>query len=58
MDIAKVKRLLIIRTDRIGDVVLSTPTITAARKAFPNTYIAVMVSPQTREIVNGNPSLN
>ncbi len=37
---------------------LSTPTITAARKAFPNTYIAVMVSPQTREIVSGNPSLN
>lgn len=53
-----IKRILIIRTDRIGDVVLSTPTITAARKAFPNAYIAVMVSPQTREIVNGNPSLN
>ena len=58
MDIAKVRRILIVRTDRIGDVVLSTPTITAARKAFPNAYIAVMVSPQTREIVNGNPSLN
>ena len=30
-----IKRILIIRTDRIGDVVLSTPTITAVRKAFP-----------------------
>ncbi|MBU0759896.1 MAG: lipopolysaccharide heptosyltransferase II [Candidatus Omnitrophica bacterium] len=58
MDIAKVKRILIVRTDRIGDVVLSTPVITAVRAAFPEAYIAVMVSPQTREIVSGNPYLN
>ncbi len=58
MDIKKIKRILIVRTDRIGDVVLSTPTITAARKAFPDAYIAMMVSPGTREIVAGNPFLN
>ena len=58
MDIAKIKRILIARTDRIGDVVLSTPTITASRKAFPNAYIAVMVSPKTKEIVAGNPYIN
>jgi len=58
MEIAKVKRILIIRTDRIGDVVLSTPVIKAARSAFPDAYIAMMVSEQTKEIVTGNPDLN
>jgi len=58
MNVSNIKRILILRTDRIGDVVLSTPVITAARKAFPDAYIAVMVSPQTREIVTGNPYLN
>ena len=52
------KRILIIRTDRIGDVVLSTPVITAARKAYPDAYIAVMVSSQAKDIVKGNPCIN
>ncbi len=58
MNCAKVNRILIARTDRIGDVVLSTPTITAAKKAFPNAFIAVMVSPETKDIVTQNPHLN
>ena len=52
------KRILIVRTDRIGDVILSTPVITAARQAWPNAYIAMMVSPLTRELVEGNPYLD
>ncbi|MDP8229643.1 MAG: lipopolysaccharide heptosyltransferase II [Candidatus Gorgyraea atricola] len=51
-------RILVIRTDRIGDVVLSTPAITAIRKAYPDAYIAVMVSSQAKEIVKGNPYIN
>jgi len=58
MDLSGIKRILIVRTDRIGDVVLSTPTLTAARKAFPKAYIAMMVSPETKEIVISNPYLN
>ena len=58
MDILKIKRILIVRTDRIGDVVLSTPLVTATRMAFPQAYIAIMVSPETQEIVAQNPDLN
>lgn len=58
MDMSKIKRILIVRTDRIGDVVLSTPAITAARKAFPDAYIACLVSEATRDIVQGNPCIN
>ena len=58
VDTSGIKRILIVRTDRIGDVVLSTPTLTAVRKAFPKAYIAMMVSQETKEIVMSNPYLN
>lgn len=51
-------RILIARTDRIGDVILSTPVIKALRDAYPNAYIAMMAAPQAREIVEGNPYLD
>ncbi|MBM3249390.1 MAG: lipopolysaccharide heptosyltransferase II [Candidatus Omnitrophica bacterium] len=53
-----VKRILIIRTDRIGDVLLSTPVISNLRDEYPHAYIAMMVSPCAREIVEGNPYLD
>ncbi|MEW6101640.1 MAG: glycosyltransferase family 9 protein, partial [Candidatus Omnitrophota bacterium] len=52
------KRILIVRTDRIGDVILSTPVIKAMRDKFPGAYIAMMVSPYTKEIVEANPYLD
>jgi len=52
------KRILIVRTDRIGDVLLSTPVIKALRNVYPSSYIAMMVSPYSREIVEGNPYLD
>ena len=52
------KKILIARLDRIGDVVLSTPVIKALRDAYPDSYIAMMVRPHAREIVEGNPYLN
>jgi len=52
------RRILIIRTDRIGDVMLSTPAIKAAREAYPDSYIGVMVRPYAKDIVEGNPYLD
>ena len=52
------KRILIVRLDRIGDVLLSTPVIKAVREARPDSYISFMVRPYAREIVEGNPYLN
>jgi len=52
------KRILIVRTDRVGDVLLSTPVIKAIRETYPHAYIAVMVSPYAKEIVEGNPYLD
>ncbi|MFA5089915.1 MAG: lipopolysaccharide heptosyltransferase II [Candidatus Omnitrophota bacterium] len=52
------KRILIVRTDRIGDVLLSTPVIKALRQAYPQAFIAMMVSPYTKDIIEGNPWLD
>jgi heptosyltransferase-2 len=52
------KRILIIRLDKIGDVLLSTPAIKALRDAYPKSYIAFLARPYARQIVNGNPYLD
>jgi heptosyltransferase-2 len=52
------KRILIVRTDKIGDVVLSTPVIKVLRDEYPDAYIAMMVSPYAKDIVEGNPYLD
>ncbi|MFC1804933.1 lipopolysaccharide heptosyltransferase II [Candidatus Omnitrophota bacterium] len=51
-------RILIWRTDRIGDVILSTAVIRALRDANPSAYIAMIVRPYAREILEGNPYLD
>lgn len=52
------KRILLVRTDRLGDVVLTTPAIKAVRQAYPQAYLAMMVRPYTELAVKGNPYLN
>ena len=52
------QRILVVRLDRIGDVVLSTPVIQALRTAFPQVFIAMMVRPACQEILEGNPYLD
>ena len=52
------KRILIVRTDRVGDVLLSTPVIKALREEYPVSYIAMMVSPYAKDALEGNPYLD
>ncbi|MFH0764444.1 MAG: lipopolysaccharide heptosyltransferase II [Candidatus Omnitrophota bacterium] len=52
------RKILIVRLDRIGDVLLSTPVIKNLRDAYPKSYIAFLVRPYAREIVQGNPYLD
>ena len=51
-------RILIVRTDRIGDLVLSTPAIRAVRACYPNGYLAALVQPATRPLLDGHPALD
>jgi len=48
-------RFLVIRPDRIGDVVLSTPIPREIKRAVPESFVAVMVTEYTRDIYLNNP---
>ena len=52
------KNILIVRTDRIGDVVLTTPAIQALREAYPAAKISILVNPVTKDLVTGNSYLD
>ncbi len=52
------RRILVIRTDRLGDVILTLPMLPLLREWFPDAHLAMMLNRYTGEVVRGNPSLN
>ena len=55
---AEQKRILIVRTDRIGDVVLSLPVVTALRRFRPDAHLSMLVQPAMRDLVKDHPDLD
>jgi len=53
-----VEKYLLVRTDRVGDLVLTTPAINALRKSRPAAHITVLASPYAAEILRGHPSVD
>lgn len=58
MKLDKLNKILVTRTDKIGDVILATPVLIALRKKFPDSFISMLVKPYTKEIVENNPYIN
>ena len=54
----RVKSILVVRNDNIGDVICSTPAIQALRENFPEAYLAVLVASYSREAIEGNPHVD
>lgn len=52
------RRILVTRTDRMGDVLLTTPVLKALRMHYPTSYIAMMVGQHARDLVEGNPCVD
>jgi heptosyltransferase-2 len=52
------KRILVCRTDRLGDVLLSTPVISALRRKYPDAYIAMLASSAVKEALESNSMLD
>jgi len=48
-------KILVIRLDRIGDLILSMPAVGAVKKRFPNAGLSMMVRPYTKDLVEGHP---
>lgn len=54
----KTRNLLIVRTDRIGDVVLSLPLASIVKKYLPDCKITFLVRQYTQELVNNHPFID
>ena len=44
-------RFLLIRTDKIGDTILTLPAVTAIRKKFPKAFIAFLSKPYIQPLI-------
>lgn len=57
-DKSSYENILIIQTAFLGDVIMSTPLIRAAKKTFPNAKIDILTIPQTAIVFKHNPHIN
>jgi len=48
------QKILIVRTDRIGDVVLSIPLAEIVKKNYPDSKVTYFIRQYTRELLDGN----
>jgi len=51
-------RILLIRTDRIGDLILSTPAIASVRASFPQAHITMLCTRYNRVVVDRSTDVN
>ena len=51
-------RILVIRRDNIGDLVCTTPFISALRERYPEAHIAALVNTYNEAVLAGNPALD
>lgn len=58
LDLGTQPRILVSRTDRIGDVVLSLPVARALKTAWPGAEIHFLVRKETAAVVNGQPGID
>jgi len=58
IDPSNIKKILLIRLRRIGDVILTTPAVSALREGFPQAFISYAVEKPYKELIEGNPGLN
>jgi ADP-heptose:LPS heptosyltransferase len=53
-----VRRILVIRIDRIGDLVLSTPAIRAVKMTYPEAGLDLLIADSTRDLIVDNPYID
>jgi heptosyltransferase-2 len=52
------KKILLVRADRLGDVILSTPAATALKKNLPAVHVTFLVRQYTAEILRCHPHVD
>lgn len=57
-DASKIKNILVVRPDRIGDLILATPVLYNLRQHFPEANIALLIQKQNQDLVSNNHNIN
>jgi heptosyltransferase-3 len=52
------ENFLVVRTDRIGDLILSTPVFQAVKARFPQSHLCAMVSSYAADVLKNNPQVD
>jgi heptosyltransferase II len=52
------KRILVVNVNWLGDVLFSTVSLKAIRDRYPDAYLACLIVPRCREILEDSPDLN
>lgn len=58
IDLAQVRRVLVVRLDEIGDVVMTTPFLRELRRLLPDAWITLVVKPSVYNLVELCPYVN
>ncbi len=58
LNISKVKKILILRYDRIGDIIVTTPIFRKLKHVRPDVTLGVFASPSNAEIVASDPHVD
>ena len=56
--IDRCRRILVIRRDNIGDLLCTTPVLSALRRHYPDARIACLVNAYNAPVLQGNPDLD
>jgi len=52
------ERILVVRRDNVGDLILTTPLLHALRRARPQAHIAALVNSYNAPVLEGNPDVD
>jgi heptosyltransferase II len=52
-----IKKLLVIKTHAIGDVLMTTPALHALRQAYPQAEISILIGKWSAPVLKGNPHI-
>jgi len=55
---SSIRNILIVRTDRIGELLLTVPIVRALRKKYPKVRITFLAHPESRDVVVGNSDID
>jgi ADP-heptose:LPS heptosyltransferase len=58
IEFADISKIVVIKLDHLGDVILSTPAIANIRDCFPDAHIALVVNPSSEQIARMIPYID